>query len=329
MIFSLILVFRSDVTLICFQKTLSYALLFLIVPAYLIKLISEKGEEVIKWINYFGLFILLVGLAFYLLGQDIAFLGGRYRGILGNPNGLGIFSTLLLLFFEISRNKFPKLFSKKEMWLIYTVLLLSLVLSQARTSLFTVLIFLFFNYLYKYSAFLGFLIFLMSIFIYQIVLNNIIEIILFLNLEEYFRIETIDEGSGRYVAWDFAWENIQKNFFIGKGFVFADDLFHKNYVPLSKMGHQGGVHNSYLNFWLDTGLVGLILYFVGFFMLFIKAAKRNKAALPIMYAVLFSITFESWLNSSLNSFTIIFVMIVTLLFQDNESVSKESHLPIH
>ncbi|PCJ83885.1 MAG: hypothetical protein COA57_10375 [Flavobacteriales bacterium] len=215
------------------------------------------------------------------------------------------------------------------MWLIYTALLLSLVLSQARTSLFTVLIFFFFNYLYKYSAFLGFLIFLISMFIYQVVLNNIIEIILFLNLEEYLRIDTIEGGSGRYMAWDLAWKNIQKNFFIGKGFVFATDLFHRNYVPLSKLGHEGGVHNSYLNFWLDTGLIGLILYIGGFFMLFIKAAKRNKVALPIMYAVLFSITFESWLTASLNPFTIIFVMIVTLFFIDNESVSKESHLPIH
>jgi O-antigen ligase len=79
---------------------------------------------------------------------------------------------------------------------------------------------------------------------------------------------------------------------------------------------EGGVHNSYLILWLNTGLIGVIVYFRSFFLSFFKANKNTKLAFPIMFSVMFSINFEPWLMSSLNPFTIGFLLILTLMTED-------------
>jgi hypothetical protein len=47
--------------------------------------------------------------------------------------------------------------------------------------------------------------------------------------------------------------------------------------------------------------------------LFIQAAKKNRIAFPVLFATLFSITYESWLAGSLNPFTIVLFSIITIL----------------
>lgn len=86
------------------------------------------------------------------------------------------------------------------------------------------------------------------------------------------------------------------------------------------LGHQGAAHNSYLTFWLDTGLIGLILYLLGLFFTFVKASFSNKYAFPVLYAVLFSNNYESWLTASLNPFTIQLLFILTVILIQNKKV---------
>jgi len=82
---------------------------------------------------------------------------------------------------------------------------------------------------------------------------------------------------------------------------------------LLAMNHQGNAHNSYLTFWLDTGLIGLILYFIALLRVIVKSARVNNIALPVFTGFLISANFESWLTASLNPYTIVFVMTITLL----------------
>ena len=79
----------------------------------------------------------------------------------------------------------------------------------------------------------------------------------------------------------------------------------RNYDYLERMGHQGGVHNSYLSMWFNVGIVGLLIYFRSFVLLFIKAAKLLPISTAVMFSVLFSVMYESWLVGSLNPYTII------------------------
>src|SRR5690606_21275266 len=132
-------------------------------------------------------------------------------------------------------------------------------------------------------------------------------------LEKSFRLETLQQGSGRTIAWEFAWKNIQESLFIGKGIGYDEYLMRENREFLSKAGHEGGVDNTYLIVWLNTGLIGLLAFLRGVFLLFIKGAKNNSYAFPALFAILLSINFEPWLAASLNPFTSMFLIIVTLL----------------
>ena len=153
---------------------------------------------------------------------------------------------------------------------------------------------------------------------YQLISNNLADIITYLGLQDQFRIDTLENGSGRTIAWDFAWDQIQNDFFIGRGFSYTEYIFRINYEYLSMLGHQGAAHNSYLTFWLDTGLIGLVLYLFALITTFIKASFKSKFAFPVLYAVLFSNNYESWLTASLNPFTIQLLFILTLMFIKNE-----------
>ncbi|MES2762468.1 MAG: O-antigen ligase family protein [Bacteroidota bacterium] len=265
-----------------------------------------------------------MGLVFNFLGSPITVLAGRYRGLLGNPNGLGLFVFLFLMFFSVNTDKDPELFSRNEKIVVYALCFYSLLKCGARTSLLSTLMFFFFKRFYKTSPIIGFLIFILTVAVYMIISDNLIEIITSLGLGEELRVNTIENGSGREVAWKFAWEQINENFYLGKGFSYTEYIFRKYYEYLSLLGHEGAAHNSYLTFWLDVGIIGLILYLGGLLITFLRAAKLNHAAIPILYAVLFSNQYESWLTASLNPFTIQFIFIISWIFLTKANSETES-----
>jgi O-antigen ligase len=301
-----------------FQKTLSYCLLFFSIPNYLFIVYKRYGVSFFKSIVFLVVVILALGLLINFISPKVTNLVGRYRGLLGNPNGLGLYTFLFILFFATLNDIRQDLFTRNEKVIIYGIAFLSLLKCGSRTSLVTTLLFFFFNRFYKISPWLGFVAFVVSIYLYQLISNNLADIITYLGLQDQFRIDTLENGSGRTIAWDFAWDQIQNDFFIGRGFSYTEYIFRINYEYLSMLGHQGAAHNSYLTFWLDTGLIGLVLYLFALITTFIKASFKSKFAFPVLYAVLFSNNYESWLTASLNPFTIQLLFILTLMFIKNE-----------
>ena len=150
----------------------------------------------------------------------------------------------------------------------------------------------------------------------EVLLSNLEPIVMFLGIEDYVRLNTLESGSGRYFAWEFAWEHIQEYLVFGGGFANDERVMRKHRLYLERMGHQGGVHNSYLSFWFDVGAVGLALYLRSFILAFIKSSKMVPMSLGVMFAVLFSITYESWLVSSLNPYTIVLLIILTVVSEE-------------
>ncbi|HLW08309.1 MAG TPA: hypothetical protein VKY45_12190, partial [Marinilabiliaceae bacterium] len=67
----------------------------------------------------------------------------------------------------------------------------------------------------------------------------------------------------------------------------------------------------------DTGLVGLVLFCVGWLVNFFRASKLTPMVWALLFGMLLSISVESWLVASLNPFTIILVIILTLLSDEN------------
>jgi O-antigen ligase len=303
----------STVFLTSVQKTLSYVLLFMVVPNYIVYGWKTEGENSIRKFIWTGVTLLAVGFIFRFISPAFVTLAGRYSGMLGNPNGLGLYCIVFFILTTVANDIRKTLFTKRQLYLIQGVILLSILLSGSRNAVFTIGIFMLFRYFYKISPFLGISAFLVIIIVYQLILANLGNIIVALDLQEYFRIETLESASGRLVAWNFGWEKIMENPLIGKGIGHGDNLYKVNYAFLSIQGHQGNAHNSFITFWLDTGFFGLLFYLIAFIQSFIVGAKYCRSAIPALFAILFSAFFESWLTASLNPFTIQCVIIMTLI----------------
>lgn len=304
---------NSNTVITSFATVVSYFLILFTVPIYLNRIYEYYSDVALEYIVYFGIFILSVGFIFGILGSNIAFLSGRYRGIFGNPNGLGIF-TMLFFFLVVVINTYkPFLFSKRKKILFYCVIIITLLLCRSRTALGAVVLFLFFWYFYRISKAIGVLILIGVIISSHLLYANLPEIITFLDLGAYLRVETLQSASGRLIAYQFAWEHIKQNIWIGGGMGYAENLYRTYQFILNPLGHQGGTHNVYLTIWLETGLIGLIFFVGGWLMNFWRASKQSYLAYPILLAVAFSSFFETWLSSSINAFTIMLIMIITLL----------------
>jgi O-antigen ligase len=309
------------------EKTISYFLTFLIVPSFFLKLFTDGGPPFLRRFLLFCATLFFAGFVLKYVAHGIVYIeSGRYRGIMGNPNGLGIFALLAYIVFFLIDDFFPKLFEKKERILIYSVILLSIFMTSSRNAVFAVMIFYICQRFFSRSTFLGFILFLVMLLLAEVVSNNLTTIISSLGLGDYFRINTLQDGSGRYIAWAFAWKHIQENFFIGKGFSYNEYYMRQYYGLLNKLGHQGGIHNSFLTFWMDQGLIGLIIYVRSYILMFISAAKRSKYAFPIMFAISFTAIFESWLVGSLSAYAFLSLVIFSIITSDEILIAREVEL---
>jgi O-antigen ligase len=252
-------------------------------------------------------------------------LEGRFHGLFGNPNGLGIFCFLMFMLFSVALKLNKDLFSFRGKVVIYAVILWMLVAAGSRTAIVASALFFVFGRFFSLSPFIGFIVFLAFAASVQYAQQNLVTIVDALGLQKFFRVETLVDGSGRYFAWAFAWDKISNDgfFLFGGGFGNDEYVMRRNYDYLRSQGHDGGVHNSYLTLWFNTGIIGVLLYFYGFVSAFIVANKKAPIAFAVMFAVLFSTLYESWLTGSLNPYTIILIGILTMLTEDDIVFWKE------
>ena len=306
------------------QKSFSYVFLFIFLIPVFQDFHLKENKFFLKVFIYNFILILILGMAFYFINRDITILSNRFRGLFGNPNGLGIAIVLFFFIFQLIKSKFEYLVSKKESIIIVLILLLNLVFCQSRSCILSILIFYVFNFLFNYSSTLALLSSLTILITYGFISVNLLEFLSVLGLQDYIRLDTLENASGRYIAWDFIWQKINNNtFFIGNGLGSTELLFKENYSHLSQLGHQGNAHNSFLTIWHDTGFLGLLSFLYFIFMSFINS-NNFLFSLPILLGLLLSAFYESWLSASLNPFTILFVFIIVLVsYRDNFQLHNE------
>lgn len=318
LIFSVIATLWAPGPFTAFQKSISYGLIYLSVPLLFVQALKQNKNLGYDLVVFFTL-ILGVGLALYFFNPALVALQGRYSGIMGNPNGLGL---ILLLMFPLSylfwlQHK-ERLASKQIIWMFLAVFAYSLFLSGSRTAIFSLLIFFGFSrlrYFTNWATILGFVVLVIS---FEYVFAQLPSIIHSLGLDEYLRVSTLQEGSGRNVAWQFGWSKVDDVFFAGGGFGYTERVFFGSGEHLSRLGHQGNAHNSYLTIWLDTGLIGLSLFVIGLLRTIAAGIRTSSYTLPVVYALLFSTYFESWLAASLNPYTSILLITLTFLAQEDQ-----------
>jgi O-antigen ligase len=324
-LFSVPLVFLNPAPLISFQKTISYNLIFFIVPNYFLSSYKEEGDLFIKdIISFLCLFLLISLILIPFSSENLLFIEGRYNGLLGNPNGIGVFVSILYVFFFIADELFPNLFFRQDKILIILSVLISAVLCGSRNSIVTIMIFYFSSKLFKYSIVFGFI----SILFIGLLRDEIGNFLLFaidsFGLKEFYRVDDVEKGSGRLIAWIFGWEKVQENFFFGQGFNYTNYLYGQFFEKLSRLGHQGNAHNSYLTLWLDTGLIGLFLVLRGLFLSFIRVFNVSPLFLSALLSILFSMFFESWFAASLNPFTfqVVCITLIGIIYKQKHELEK-------
>ena len=293
-------------------KAFSYVIMFIVYPNYILAAYRKEGDDFIRDFYHFLFFPLLVSLLLIrVLPHDVAYVGTRFNGILGNPNGMGLYTALLIGGFMVINDLKPGLFSGPEKLLNLGIAGTVLILTGSRNALFCVLITLVLGVLFRRSLFLGSIFAIVSISAFNIITEALVTFINAMGLSEFYRLNDLEQGSGRLIAWSFAWEHIQDNWFFGQGFGYTVELYEKYYHYLSMKGHQGNAHNSYLTFWLDTGIVGVILLMRGLILAFFKLYTRSFYILPFFISVLFSMFFESWFTSAINPDTFQVISICT------------------
>lgn len=296
------------------SRWVSYLFLFFAVPQYVLYGYRTQGKQFLKKCVHVMAILIVIGYLLVFVNPEFSHSHhGRLRGIFGNPNGLGMFTQVGFILFYILTRMYDDLFTKRERGVLFAVFVLGAILSGSRNAVMSIGIFYGLAQFTKVSIFGALIAVLALALITPSLLGWLPQIISALGLAEYFRLETLEEGSGRLLAWQFAWQNIQDYLLLGRGFGYDLSLMRSNYDWLNRAGHEGGVHNTYLIIWLNSGLIGLVAFFRSFFLAFIKASKLTKYAFPAMIGIMLSITFEPWLAASLNPYTIIFLTTLTVI----------------
>ena len=299
------------------QKALSYGMIIILVPLFAFMAYKKDKLRFLENIIFFIMIVMALGLILSRVFPGEMYLVGRFRGLLGNPNGLGLFITNGFLLFQLVRQKSPSLFSLNFRRVFMTLVFISLIMSGSRQSMMVVLIFYSMSYIFKYSNWLGFISFLLLAFGFEFLIGQIPIVTKLLGLDKTLRVEDIEqirEGSGRAISWAFAWKEIQVDYFAARGLHYTTYIFQYWREEFRALNHMGNAHNSYLTVWLDTGIQGAVALFGGVIYQFIRLSKSNYTALPILCGLAFSFMYESWFAASLNPYTIVVFLIISTMY---------------
>jgi hypothetical protein len=310
------------------QKALSYGMIIILVPLFAFMAYKKDKLRFLENIIFFIMMVMGIGVLLSRVFPEEMYLVGRFRGLLGNPNGLGLFITNGFLLFQLVRQKSPSLFSLNFRRVFMTLVFISLIMSGSRQSMMVVLIFYSMSYIFKYSNWLGVISFLLLAFGFEFLIGQIPIVTKLLGLDKTLRVEDIEqikEGSGRAISWAFAWKEIQVDYFAAKGLNYTTYLFQYWREEFRALNHMGNAHNSYLTVWLDTGVQGAVALFGGVIYQFIRLSKSNHTALPILCGLAFSFMYESWFAASLNPYTIVVFLIISTMYivEDEKIISQK------
>lgn len=200
-VYALVPLVFSNALFTSIQKTVSYGLMFLIVPNFVLYGFRRQGWVFLRNLVFFMTLILLFGFVVNAIDYEFAHVAGRFRGLFGNPNGMAIYCYLLLMLASVVNALNKDLFSFRERLVVFGTIIYFLIMSGSRASLASSAMFLIFHRFFAYSALLGLVGLVFMILAVEVVSSNLEALIGALGLEKYFRLETLEEGSGRYFAW--------------------------------------------------------------------------------------------------------------------------------
>jgi len=251
------------------------------------------------WLMRVGMAVLLASVAITVLQSQVAWLSGRWRGILGNPNELShwwlFIFVLVMMTVQMGRRQ-------RVMWLGLTAALF--LMSGTRGALLAALL-----------AWVGTLLapttgIIKLSGIPVLAVLGVLGIVFMgdhqedgsmasLFPEQIIRLETIETAGGRTVAWSHALEEIKSEPWFGQGGGYEERYFSSRYSFFAIQNHQGLSHNSWLAFAMNYGVPAALALI---FSLLIRLGMfRQRAVLILLPACVMSMTVEGWLTAPLNA----------------------------
>lgn len=289
---------------------------------------DQGPEKIVSLILNVTLLIFIINYLWIFIVPHQAFLGGRFQGMLENPNSIGVTCAILLplsLWESIEAKKMTPLFF---------LMLLGLILCASRNSIAATIISLgYFVYVRskKYKP----LIFFFSL-SFILIIYWAVETLIRHLFHSYIRTETIPTMGGRIDVWPRVLDLIRNKPIFGYGFGVESKILALKYpIILGKFGSYA--HNSYLGMMLQLGIFGAILFFAPLFILLWKELfLKQDGDVPLLrhalrtslLAGLLCCIFESWIygvgNAQAFPFWIIVMLLVFYRSQDKEKLIPES-----
>lgn len=323
-------IFSASISLIyspwpltAFQRTLSYFLVVFIAFNYVHGHYRLSKGLLLQEMVYFTMWVFLLGLLNNIINPSGSLVANRFRGIMGNPNGVGLYAIVAMPLYIWARHILKNINRDTFIWAV-GFLSLALFLSNSRNGLASVFLFLgaYFvmtrSWIFK-AAFFGLVVPIMILLLTNFTIG---EIFTSIGLGEYMRVDSLSDASGRVLSWTYAFQEIPKKILFGGGFYYEQYIYDVMLPPALKIYREmSSSWSSYITFVLNTGVVGISLFFL-FLLLNFRSVKHRPFAIAFFIAVIFSGVFESWLTASLNSFTIYMFAMMAISQIDPATISS-------
>ena len=246
---------------------------------------------------HLALVVIFISIVVGFLGWRLAFLEARFRGVFGNPNSI---SHWWLMFFIFGLSGTTSLYRRKSIGLL---VLTGVVLywGASRGAALACLIALTGWVLLRHcqTAFQKTLVVvlfaILMIGVQYMPLTGIMEML----PEHMVRAENLEDGGGRFHAWEHALGEIMKSPWVGHGGGYEERFFENSARYFSQMNHQGLSHNSWIAFAMNYGIPQAVLLIFGF--LIFLGMFRSSYWLIALVPVVLSFSVEGYLTAPMSA----------------------------
>lgn len=258
---------------------------------------SESCASRFSTLVHAGMVVVLVSVFGSIVDFDLAHLGGRFRGIFGNPNE---FSHWWLTLFVMGMVASKKMTSPRTMLLLLATGTLFL-WSGTRGAMLAAILSLMGWFLQgrdssnssRMSKVL-----LVAVGIFALAAVSTESLLDFLP-ERVIRRDTLGEGGGRLLAWEHAVDQIEEQPWLGNGGGAEERFFRENYSFFAAQNHQGLSHNSWLAYAMNFGIPATVLLFVA--LLSRLGLLQRRMLLVGLLPLVVSFTLEGWLTAPMSA----------------------------
>jgi O-antigen ligase len=276
----------------------------------------NRNSSVILYL-FFSLYLVV---NFLLIPIDSFYLVGRFRGLMGNPNGLGMLVLFIYGAMDLLAKLNPQRIDHRYSYVFKAIAILLIIISGSRTALVALIVYEFLYVFLRYKRLRIVIVLISSLLVTFVLYFDFNQLAISLGLAEQLRLDSLETGSGRTEVWAVAWEKILEQPLFGNGLQF--NTYYIDQVATSLFGdnrprHWNGVWSSYISLLMNVGFVGFSIFVIGIKKI-IGSLRQNYFGWCFLAMVLIIGVTESWMAAPMNAFMPMFFMYFAILHNINK-----------